>query len=212
MASSSQHGDNQETDMDDLLSLLVTSALVPIVGHLLALEFGESPYWSTDRMFVLYFSAVAGVVIADKIVRLLKSSGLWRRGYRLGDSDAFLNLICTMPTIIVLGFYDTMLGTVAIAAIYLVALLILQYDASDVGLQARRLYTSGFISLAVGAFYYAIIFKTGSNVSLVSLFLYAAAQLLVSTMCDLVRIALHNKVAGIRRHSTKEAEEGPGYK
>ena len=179
---------NTSSTAVDLLSLVLTSAVVPLISHALTIAFGDDSFWSTDRLFVIYFSAISGIVIVDKLVRMLRANGMWQRGYKLGDSDAFMNLASVTPVVIVLGCYNTLPGVIAIASIYATAVIILWFDKYGFTLHPKQLYITGLIAVAVGTLCYLFQGLFIKDNLLVMCFIFTVSQLIVCALFDLVRI------------------------
>ena len=190
-----------ETDNSDnainLLILMLTSMLAPIIAHALVLHGGiNASQWTTERILVLYFAAITGYILSDKLFRLVKKSGLYERGIKLGDSDALPNLIWMAPVSIVLLYYDTLEGTLILIGLSLLSIIILWKDRKEIVFS-----TSTSFVLAVFVIMYIVVFSfapyEGSIKEWITILVgWLVAQFVVCLIWDIVAIYLKKHRTG----------------
>ena len=99
----------------NLLLLMLTSVIAPLLSHFLDMCLGaDANTWKTDKLLLLYFSGVAGYIISNKAMREWSKTKLYTIGFKLGNSDAFPNLIWMAPITIVIICYESVIGAAII--------------------------------------------------------------------------------------------------
>lgn len=145
---------NCETNRNDaLIATIISCVAAPLISHWLDMFIGpEANIWSSERLLALFFSTIAGYVIWDKIKRVYKTTFLSDKGFYLENSGAFEQAIWTLPSIMVVMFYDTKFGASMIIIFLGIALLILCFDRQAL-LFTKRIYISMFLCSAIFIIY-----------------------------------------------------------
>ena len=150
---------NRETKRNDaLIATIISCVAAPLISHWLDMFIGpEINIWSSERLLVLFFSTIAGYVIWDKIKRVYNNTFLPDKGFHLENSGAFEQVIWTLPSIMVVMFYDTKFGASMIIIFHGMALLILCFDRQAL-LFNKRIHISMFLCSAIFIFYQRLLF------------------------------------------------------
>lgn len=128
-AGTCQTATNADT-VNNLIALLITSASAPVISHCLSLVFGEDAnLWTTDRILILIFSSLAGLVLADGFKHLPIFSSARHphiaKGLRLGDFDLITSIIWALPVITVCLFFDSFFCAVLLSCYLILSVIIL---------------------------------------------------------------------------------------
>lgn len=129
--------DEKNYDVPDgiknLMIAIASCAFAPLISHWLDVCMGSGiNVWTTDKLIILFFSAISGWVIWDKICREYKKTRLFSEGLDLDNAGAAEQLIWTMPSMMVLLFYDTVFGATAIVVFFIIAIIIMWRDRDDI--------------------------------------------------------------------------------
>ena len=120
---------NNEEAIDAFLSLIITGAVAPVIAHALEVLCGPggSP-WTTDRLLILLFSSMSGLIIAQGVKQTVANFGtrvrIFSKGIESGDFNLVSFVFWVIPVWLVNSFYNTMLCVVVVAC-YLVAAAVL---------------------------------------------------------------------------------------
>ena len=107
--------------VNDLLSIAITCAIVPLLSHLLNLVSGENDLWSTERLFALYFASFSGWILRECLQAEVTRRGLKKKGYTFMDSDAAGNAVWVIPIMIALSCWHTTVGVLVLLVVYILA-------------------------------------------------------------------------------------------
>lgn len=174
----------------DLLILMLTTLLIPMIAHTLDIIMEEANAWSSERMLTLYFAAVSGYVISEKIFYLLKKKNLYQRGIRLGDSDAIPIFLSTVPTLFVIVGYETVLGIIVLLIFACISVGILLFANEGILFTKEKfMVLVGFVILVI------IVFNNLSNKGTIEMWVfgairYAAILFIVCLAFDVVHMVL----------------------
>lgn len=138
----------------NLLFVIITSVIVPLISHLLDLIYGsEKNPWGTEKLFVLYFSIVIVHTIINKIIQMLKKHGLYEKGFKIGDSYAMEFSATLAISMCVIYGYDLILGSVILLILFIIGAVIIWRDLSSLALLPTSLIVFGIImALNIGMF------------------------------------------------------------
>ena len=144
--------EKRENAASSLFVVILTSVSAPLLAHLLDLILGaQSNPWKSDRLIILYFAAVAGYVIANKIIRSIKKTRAYEKGLKLGSSDAFQNIVWAFPALLVIYCYDYIPGIVIDLVIFIAAGVILFCDGDQISSIVPALCLSGIFAMLFAA-------------------------------------------------------------
>lgn len=112
----------------DFALLFLTCLGAPLTAHVCDLLFGaENNPLSSDKLLCAYFALVALEVLWENFFRAYQKTKLWEDGWRLGGSDAVLIALFVVVASVVLVYYDTLPGAVAVIALFLVFFVLLLF-------------------------------------------------------------------------------------
>lgn len=130
---------------ETLILTMISCAIAPLIANWLDTVLGiDKNPWSSERLMVLFFSALSGTVIWHKICRIYKKSNLNKKGFDITNAGAQAQLVWTMPSLMVLMFYKSIFGATMSIIFFIVAVWILWRDHAEV---AFNKYT--YISIVI---------------------------------------------------------------
>lgn len=136
--------------IDTLFVTIISCVAAPLVSHWLDVCIGtDNNRWSSERLMVLFFSAIAGNVIWDKILRCYQNSKLNKRGFNLNNAGAAEQLVWTMPSLMVLMFYNSVFGATMSIVFCAIALAILWKDKNEIRMTQLSYAVFGLYSIIV---------------------------------------------------------------
>jgi hypothetical protein len=130
----------------NLIIALLSCSLAPVISHFLDLVL-ENNEWDTERILVLYFASVTGFILQDKAYRAVKETGLYERGFKLGNSDALGFIIWSFPVAIVVVMYDDIVGIGSLAVMIVCAIIIVSKDYNRIQISSITMTMSGGVLL-----------------------------------------------------------------
>lgn len=130
----------------NLIIALLSCSLAPVISHFLDLAL-ENNEWDTERILVLYFASVTGFILQDKAYRAVKETGLYERGFKLGNSDALGFIIWSFPVAIVVVMYDDIVGIGSLAVMIVCAIIIVSKDYNRIQISSITMTMSGGVLL-----------------------------------------------------------------
>lgn len=187
--STEKNAENRKSNAINLLLIMLTNFLAPLVAHLLDMILGaENNPWKTEKIFVLYFAAFIGFVLFDKIKRLLKTKPLYEKGFMLGDSEAMLNALMAAVIAIVMYCYDSLIGSIVLIVLAIIAFAIIWKDLEKIQITPQLCILLGCV-VVVYVLYMSHIQINGSGGSILwKILLYVICQFAICTAFDLFTI------------------------
>lgn len=133
-----------------LLLAIITCVAAPLFSNWLNVCFGLANSWTTEKLLVLFFSAITGHIIWDKIQRNFMICRLNKKWLDIKNAGAAEQTLWTMPSVMVTQFYDTVFGATAIIVLTIIAILILWKDRNEIRItKYTYLAISGYSVLVV---------------------------------------------------------------
>ena len=134
-------------NVDNLIIAMFSCALAPMIARFLDLTCKNNVAWDTERIILLYLSSMAGYIVSDKLYRLIEHSNLYKKGFKVGDSDALKNIIWMIPVSIIINNYNNPFAIGIMIAIMLIAIAILCLDYNSVHINKYSLLLVGLFSV-----------------------------------------------------------------
>ena len=139
---------NNKSNTNNLLIAIFASMMAPLISRLIHLYIvDEQEIWSTENILVIYLSSVVGFIISDKIYRVVKNSGLYARGIKLGDADAFRFAVWFFPVVLSLQL-KSKVSVVALLVMTIMSIFVLIKDKSDIHIDLKQLCIIAFVTVA----------------------------------------------------------------
>lgn len=121
------------THIETLVLTMISCAMAPLIANWLDTVLGvDKNQWSSERLIVLFFSVLSGSVIWDKICRIYKDSKLNKIDFDITNARAQEQFIWTMPSLIVLMFYDSIFGATMSIIFFMVTVWIMWKDKAEI--------------------------------------------------------------------------------
>ena len=179
--------------VNDLLSIAITCAIVPLLSHLLNLVCGENDLWSTERLFALYFASFSGWILRECLQAEVARRGLKKKGYTFMDSDAAGNAVWVIPIMIALSCWHTTVGVLVLLVVYILAACLLWVHRSEVQIGMGQLCLVGVITVsgaAVVEFFYAdtLVNFQLEKINLVIYIVFLILLIVLNILMDRLRI------------------------
>lgn len=134
-------------DAGNFILLVLSCLAAPLISHLCDLVFSpEENELTSEKLLCAYFLIISLDVIYGNIVRALKKTKAWKSFLYLGDSDVVLFAVYIVGISIVLGYYDTLPGAIAITVILVIAFILLAKRPDTFKIDAVRLILYALIS------------------------------------------------------------------
>ena len=103
--------DKKYIHIETLILTMISCAIAPLIANWLNVVLGvDKNQWPSERLIVLFFSALSGIVIWDKICRIYKKRNLNKKRFDINNAGAQEQLVWTMPSLMVLMFYNSLFG------------------------------------------------------------------------------------------------------
>ena len=132
--------------------MFLTSMVAPLIAHLIELCSATDNSWSTERILLLYFSALMGQIIAKKIVSLLTRSPILKSGIKKGNYDAVISMIYAMPAVVLCLLYDSIIGTIILIVMAVISSVILWIDRESIVVSLPECIGAAFLATVVVVF------------------------------------------------------------
>lgn len=193
-----------DKNSESMLIAILTCSLAPLISHIIELHYGTNRGWTTERLLVLYFASVFGYTISEKLYRLVESSILYKKGFKLGDSDALRNIIWMIPVSIVIYNYDSELCVLVLIALMIIAIMIIINNKNQIEFTIRNnlliMIFIAFVIVTPGWKAYSLVGNPLINYTLLIVCTFAVAFIF-----DLVTIA-YKKRKNQKQLVTKKKE------
>lgn len=181
-------GGNKTTD---LLVLMLTSMVIPMIAHTLDIAFGEANAWSSERILALYFAAVSGYIVSEKLFYVLKQKNFYQRGIKLGDSDAIPIFLWIVPMLFVMVAYETVIGMLVVLAFACAAIGILLFANEGIILTKRKyIILVGFV-VVVTVLFQNITYDRSPVMWIIGLTVNFVALVAIGLIFDIVSMAIN---------------------
>lgn len=197
---------NVEKNSESMLIAILSCSLAPLISHIIELRYGTNRGWTTERLLVLYFASVSGYIISEKLYRSVESSKWYKKGFKLGNSDALRNIIWMIPVSVFIYNYDSELCVLALITLMIIAIVIIIKNESQIEFTIRN-------NLLIAIFAIFVILTPGWEIyslvgnPLINYILLIASTFAVAFIFDLVTIVYKkrkNKRLGMKKKETKK--------
>ena len=122
----------------DVILIFVTAFAAPLTVHVCDVTMGkENNPLSSEKLLCAYFALIAAYVIYEVLLSYYKETQLWEKGWMLGNSDALIVSSYIVVASIVIGYYDTLGGTLFMVALFALFIGILILRPNRVELSSR---------------------------------------------------------------------------
>lgn len=143
-----------EAMVKNLVGAILTGIMAPFAAHLMDVVLGEANTWTTDRLTILYFSSLAGYIIADKVCRVAKDKTPRHMSevplFNIAaQSDLLFMIIWSFPISIVGFYYDNLISTCILLPLICLALIILIQDADKIILNYAMYILWGMVAFLI---------------------------------------------------------------
>ena len=130
------------SNSNDLIIAVLSCSLAPIASRVISLLL-DNNQWDTERLLVLYFAALSGFIIQDKIYRIIESERGYRMIRQLTSSYSLSFFIWLLPVSIVVLQYDDLTSILFLAAMNMAALIIAAKDYRSIQLNFKKMILVG---------------------------------------------------------------------
>lgn len=124
----------------DIILIFITAFAAPLASHACDVTMGkENNPLSSEKLLCAYFVLVATYVIYEFLLGCYKETRLWKKGWKLGNSDALIISTYIVAAVIVFGYYDTLGGTIFVGVVLIAFFVILIFKPDRVELSSRSM-------------------------------------------------------------------------
>lgn len=134
----------------DIVLIFITAFAAPLAAHVCDVTMGkENNPLSSEKLLCAYFALIATYVIYEFLLSCYKETLLWEKGWMLGNSDALIVSSYIVVTSIVIGYYDTLGGTLFLVILIALFIGILILKPNQVELSSRSMVLFALIMAVI---------------------------------------------------------------
>lgn len=184
--------ENRKSNAINVLLIMLTNMLAPLISNIINMVLGET-MWTTERIIVLYFSAISGYVLFNKTERELKKRHLYEKGFKLGNSDAMFMCFQMASISMVMICYDSLVGSLILLLFAIMTIGIIWRDYEEIDLSPKICLLTG-LSAIIYAFIVSSFHYEGTSLGWIRILAgYFVCQVLVCCLFDFVSSKIHKK-------------------
>ena len=134
----------------DIVLIFITAFAAPLAAHVCDVTMGkDNNPLTSERLLCTYFALIATYVIYEFLLSYYKETQLWKKGWMLGNSDALILSSYIVVASIVIGYYDTLGGTLFLVVLIALFIGILILKPSRVELSSRSMVLFALIMAVI---------------------------------------------------------------